>query len=215
MYRCGATFPARLARAYTRAVIPSTAFRSELRFTRRAFRDWIDRLPKSDCNHYELLRGQIVMSPPAGWTHARIEVRLARLLEEHAVGEGLGLVFGSSLGFDLPSGDTVQPDASFLTAERLRQRPPARPNQFLRAVPNLVVEILSPATERHDRTEKKAIYERNEVDEYWIVDPRQKAVTVFCHSPSGYGAGRTFRRGPVRSRVLPRLRVRVAALFAD
>jgi Uma2 family endonuclease len=201
--------------AYTRTVIPSTAFRSESRFTRRTFRAWIDRLPKGDCNHYELLRGQIVMSPPAGWTHARIEVRLARLLEEHVVGEGLGLVFGSSLGFDLPSGDTVQPDASFLTMERLRQRPPTHPNQFLRAVPNLVVEVLSPATERYDRTEKRAIYERNGIDEYWIVDPRHRAVTVFCRSPGGYGAGRTFRRGVVRSSVLPRLRARVAALFSS
>jgi Uma2 family endonuclease len=209
------SFPPGGSWAYTPRVIPSTAFRSDARFTRREFRAWIDHLPRSDCNHYELLRGQIVMSPPAGWTHARIEVRLARLLEEHVAGEGLGLVFGSSLGFDLPSGDTVQPDASFLTTERLRQRPPTHPNQFLRAVPNLVVEVLSPATERHDRTEKKSIYERNEVDEYWIVDPRLRTVTVFCHSADGYGPGRIFRRGIVRSRVLPRLRTRVAALFSS
>ena len=196
-------------------MIPSTAFRSEARFTQRTFRAWIDRLPKGDCNHYELLRGQIVMSPPAGWTHARIEVRLARLLEEHVVGEGLGLVFGSSLGFNLPSGDTVQPDASFLTTERLRQRPPTNSNQFLRAVPNLVVEVLSPTTERYDRTEKKAIYERNGVDEYWLVDARRRAVTVFRHAPGGYGSGRSFRHGVVRSRVLPRLRAHVAAVFGS
>jgi Uma2 family endonuclease len=133
----------------------STAFRSESRFTQRAFRRWIDRLPAEDYNHYELLRGHIVMSPPAGWTHARVEVRLARWLEEHVAEAGLGLVFGSSLGFDLPSGDTVQPDASFVTTERLRQRPPSHPNQLLRAVPNLVIEVLSPGTERRDRAEKK------------------------------------------------------------
>lgn len=201
--------------AYTRAVIPATAFRSEVRFTQRQFRRWVDGRPRGDCNHYELLRGQIVMSPPAGWTHARLEVRLARRLEEHVVGEGLGLVFGSSLGFDLPSGDTVQPDASFLTTERFRQHPPLRANQFLRAAPNLAVEILSPATEGHDRGEKKSIYERNGVDEYWIVDPRARAVTVFSHSDSGYGAGRTFRRGIIRSRVLPRLRVTVAGVLGD
>ena len=194
-------------------MIPATAFRSEVRFTQRAFRRWVDERPRGDCNHYELLRGQIVMSPPAGWTHARIEVRLARLLEEHVVDEGLGLVFGSSLGFDLPSGDTVQPDASFLTTERFQQHAPTRANQFLRAVPNLVIEILSPGTARHDRDEKKMIYERNGVDEYWIVDPRARTVTVFSSSPSGYAAGRTFRRGAVRSRVLPRLAMTVAALL--
>jgi Uma2 family endonuclease len=196
-------------------VIPATAFRSDARFTQQEFRRWIGHRPASDCNQYELLRGQIVLSPPAGWTHARIEVRLARLLEEHVTRRGLGLVFGSSLGFDLPSGDTVQPDASFLTTERFRSRPPTRPNQFLRAVPNLVIEILSPATERHDRSEKKAIYDRNGVDEYWIVDPQHRTVTVFRRLPDGYGAGRTFRRGMVRSHVLPRLRLRTSTLFAS
>jgi Uma2 family endonuclease len=194
-------------------VIPATAFRSEGRFTQRQFRRWVDSRPASDGNHYELLRGQIVMSPPAGWTHGRIEMRLARLLEEHVADERLGMTFGPSTGFDLPSDDTVQPDASFLTTERFRQRPPLRANQFLAAVPNLVVEILSPATAHRDRGEKKAIYERNGVDEYWLVDPDARAVTVYSLAASGYGNGRTFRRGIVASRVLPRLRVTIASLF--
>jgi Uma2 family endonuclease len=59
------------------------------------------------------------------------------------------------------------------------------------------------------------IYERNGVDEYWIVDPPGRAVTVFSKSPAGYGAGRTSRRGTVQSRVLPRLRLRIADLFGS
>jgi Uma2 family endonuclease len=150
---------------------------------------------------------------PAGWTHGRLEMILARRIEEHVAGEGLGLAFGPSTGFDLPSGDTVQPDVSFVDAERFREQTPAHPNQVLRAVPNLVIEILSPATRRHDRGEKKWVYERNGVDEYWIVDPVQRSVTVFHRGPAGYGSGRVFRRGALRSRVLPKLRLQVAALF--
>lgn len=193
----------------------ATAFRSEARFTQREFRRWIDARRPDDGNHYELLQGHIVMSPPAGWTHGRIEMRLARFLEEHVTRERLGLAFGPSTGFDLPSGDTVQPDASFLTIERFRQQPPRGPNQFLRAVPNLVIEILSPGTERHDRGEKKSIYERNGVDEYWIVDPSARHVTVFSNTTSGYKAGRVVRRGAVRSLVLPRLRITIAAIFGS
>jgi Uma2 family endonuclease len=193
--------------------VTATAFRSETRFSQRQFRRWVDRRPYADCHHYELLGGHIVMSPPAGWTHARIEVRLARALEEHVVEHAAGLVFGSSLGFALPSGDTVQPDASFVPSERLARRPPARPNDFLRAVPSLVVEILSPATASHDRAEKKAIYEQNGVDEYWIIDPAARSVTVFEHTPTGFDAGELHRRGWIRSRVLPKLRLRVSALF--
>jgi Uma2 family endonuclease len=80
-------------------------------------------------------------------------------------------------------------------------------------VPNILVEILSPTTQRKDRTEKKAIYEHNGVDEYWIVDPPHRSVTVFHLGPTGYAAGRTFAHGMLRSCVLPGLQAEVEAFF--
>jgi Uma2 family endonuclease len=44
----------------------------------------------------------------------------------------------------------------------------------LRIVPDLVVEVLSRKTASQDPGEKKAIYERNGVREYWLVDPRTR-----------------------------------------
>jgi len=167
----------------------------------------------SDINRYELVSGRIVMTPPAGWTHASIENQIAALLGEHVSRHGLGIVFGSSLGYDLPSGDTLEPDASYVSAERFAAQPPSRPDEFLRIVPNLVVEILSPGSAKRDRLEKKALYEANGVDEYWIVNGRHRAVTVFSHGPHGYDAGRTVIVGSLRSGVLPKLRVPVAKLF--
>jgi len=67
---------------------------------------------------------------------------------------------------------------------------------------------------RRDQTEKKVIYERNGVDEYWIVDGQRKTVTVFRFGDTGYDAGKAFRSGAIRSRVLPRLRLSIAKLFA-
>jgi len=124
-------------------------------------------------------------------------------------------VLGSSAGYDLPSGDTVEPDVSYISARRLAAGPVPQAGQFVRIVPNLVVEILSPATSKRDQTEKKQIYERNGVDEYWIVDSRGKAVTLFHLGEGRYGNGQTFRRGSVRSRTLPRLRLTIEKLFAQ
>lgn len=190
------------------------AFRSEDRFTQRQFRRWLVDVGAGDPNRYELLRGQIVMSPPAGWARGRIEARLARLLDEHVSRHGLGIVLGASTGYELPSGDTVQPDASFVSSERLERRPPTRPNEFLRVAPDLAVEVLSPTTASHGLVEKKKIYERNGVDEYWIVDPVAAAVVVFRLTASGYDGGRRFVRGRIGSHVLPRLRLYIAKLFA-
>jgi len=87
-----------------------TAFRSEEVFTPKQFRRWVEQRPRSDINRYELIHGRIVMTPPAGHAHAAVEATIARLLGQHVTDSGTGTVFGSSAGYDLPSGDTVEPD---------------------------------------------------------------------------------------------------------
>ena len=154
------------------------------------------------------------MTPPAGWTHSSVASTLGMLINQHVRSHKLGMVFESSAGYDLSSGDTVEPDLTFVSASRFAAVAPTRPDQFLQVPPNLVVEILSPSTAKRDQTEKKAIYARNGVDEYWIVDPRRNAVTVFRLDKQGYDTGRTFTRGTIRSHVLPKLRISVAKLFA-
>jgi Uma2 family endonuclease len=190
-----------------------TVFRSDEIFDQKEFRRWIRRRPQSDVNHYELLSGRIVMTPPAGWPHGRIEVIVARRLEELVQRERLGIVLGSSTGYDLPSGDTVEPDVSYVSSRKLARGKPA-PGQFLRAVPSLVVEILSRPTARRDRIEKKKIYEQNGVEEYWLVDPVHKTVTVFHLGKRGYGAGKVVATGRIPSRVLPQIDLSISAIFA-
>lgn len=80
--------------------------------------------------------------------------------------------------FALSSGDTVEPDASFVSQRRWDESPPPELGHFLRVVPDLVVEILSPSTGSRDRGEKKAIYASNGVREYWLIDARARSLTV-------------------------------------
>ena len=48
-----------------------------------------------------------------------------------------------------------------------------------KGAPDLIIEVLSPSTQRHDRLTKYNLYERAGVPEYWIVSPNEKAVQVF------------------------------------
>src|SRR5690348_6844226 len=107
-----------------------TAFRSEEQFTQAEFFDWLQNVPASDPHHYELLGGRIVMTPPAGYPHGRLDARVCAALESHVSRGRLGFVFGSSQGYDLPTGDSVEPDVSFISTARMAIGPQPEVGQF-------------------------------------------------------------------------------------
>jgi Uma2 family endonuclease len=194
--------------------IADTAFISTETFTQRVFKQWVQNRPMADINRYELTSGRIIMTPPAAWEHAEVEARVIRILGEFVAGHNLGKVFGSSAGYDFPSGDTLEPDASFISRERWAKGPEVERGEFLKLVPSLVVEILSPATARRDRTDKKGIYEANGVEEYWLVDPYRREVTVFHLVGGKYSVGRSVGvRRKLRSHVLVGFEVLAGSLF--
>lgn len=192
-----------------------TAFRSEERFTQAEFRQWLEERPANDVNHYELIRGQIVMSPLAGWRHASIGSALNLFVGRHVQEQRLGRLFDASAGYELPSGDTLEPDFSFVSNDRWKTLPKPLPRGFLPIAPDLVVETLSKSTAKRDRTEKREIYAENGVDEYWIVDQDRRQVTVFYRESQRFDGGRAVGTGRLSSRVLPGLELTVEQLFAD
>lgn len=195
-------------------MVMQTAFISTETFTQKDFKRWLDERPRSDMNHYELLRGRIIMNPPAGWPHAPVGVNILAPLAVFVRTNKLGLVLESSAGYDLPSGDTVGPDISFISSTRLAAGPAPQYGKFVRIVPNLAVEILSEATAQRDRTEKKTIYAENGVEEYWIVDTKRREITVYTLSGKRFGRGAVYTlRDTLRSRVLEGFTLRVSEVF--
>src|SRR5215510_9406004 len=191
-----------------------TAFVSTETFTQKEFKRWLDERPASDINHYELLRGRIVMSPPAGWPHGSVGTNILVPLATFVRTHNLGHVLDSSAGYDLPSGDTVEPDISFISTTRFAAGPTPQPSKFLRIVPNLVVEILSPTTAQKDQTEKKVIYAENSVEEYWIVDSKRREITVYTLAGKRFGRGTVYTtRATLRSHVLDGFMLGVGAAF--
>jgi Uma2 family endonuclease len=168
-------------------------FESTRTLSQEAFSDWVLARPRWDLHHYELLNGRVVMTPPAGYPHGEIESNVHTAIAAFVKAGALGKVLGSSQGFELPSGDTVEPDVTFVSRERWAAGPAPENGRFLRIVPDLVVEIASPSTASHDRTEKKRTYEQNGVREYWIVDHDARQITIFVLDGEQYAAGRVFR----------------------
>jgi len=157
----------------------------------------------------ELVWG-VVREPPAPfYGHQALVTRLAALLEPHVRAKQLGRVCVAPIDVVLDARRhlVVQPDLVFVSAARLS----IIQNQIWGA-PDLVVEVLSPGTARHDGTTKLAWYGQYGVGECWLVDPRDRRLEVVTLAGPRPGR-RSFRAGRVRSRVLPGLRLRVAELF--
>jgi Uma2 family endonuclease len=192
-----------------------TAFRSEERFTQAQFYDWLREYGRWAKGRYELIGGRIVMTPPAGFPHSKVIAKLVSILLPYVEERRLGEVFESSAGYELPSGDTLAPDASFISTGRLAAGPSPERGKFFGIVPDLAIEVLSDSTATRDRTEKKDIYALNGVDEYWIVDTESHEVTVHHRDGAQLAAEEPLRSGPIRSRVLPDLALSVEQLFRD
>jgi Uma2 family endonuclease len=179
-------------RAYHVDRMQGLVFESTQTLTPQEFADFVEeRVRLGDGSHYELLNGRVVMNPPAGYPHGEVGSNVQWILGTIVRERKLGKVFDSSQGFELPSGDTVEPDHSFVSSARWSAAPLPEVGKFLRVVPDLVVEVLSTRTASQDRGEKKHIYERNGVLEYWLVDARAREVTVFTLRDGRFGRGRT------------------------
>jgi Uma2 family endonuclease len=154
----------------------------------------------------ELLRGEVVVSPPTGGTASVAQTELAfrlRAWQERTGDEGLVLqdVF-VRLGDEF-----LAPDVAWWSAQR---RPAVTPGA-LAAVPDLVVEVLSPATRANDLGPKREAYEGAGARELWLVDPEKLVVRVARPA----GAEVVLGEGDLlASDLLPGFELAVAAIFA-
>ncbi len=199
----------------TMAQMDDLVFESTRTVTQADFAAWAaERRRVGDLGHYELLHGRIVMTPPAGYPHGRIEANVVFALVSFVRGHGGGQVYGSSQGFELPTADTVEPDASFVSSARMAAAPAPERGRFLHVVPDLVVEILSTRTASQDRGEKKAIYEAAGVLEYWLLDERACEILIHSLERGKFGKERVFGPGQrARSELLAGLEVSVDEVF--
>ncbi len=125
-----------------------------------------------DGNKYELIRGELFVTPPPTPDHETVAARLTRALDPYVAANHLGFVYHprAVLRFE---GSEVEPDLM------VRQPPATRGTPWEAApTPVLIVEILSPYTRRRDRTHKRELYLDAGVAEYWIVDPELSTITV-------------------------------------
>jgi Uma2 family endonuclease len=125
-----------------------------------------------DGNKYELVRGELFVTPPPSVDHEYIGARLARILVPYVERNRLGHVMHPRSVVRL-EGSEVEPDLM------VRAAPAPGESDWERIpLPILIVEVLSPTTRRRDLNQKKSFYLDAGVAEYWVVDPDSRSITV-------------------------------------
>lgn len=128
----------------------------------------------------ELIDGEAVMMSLPSTVHQKISGELFRQLANFLEGkkcEVFSVPFGVRLfekdGDSPENVDTmVEPDISVICDRDKLDR------YGCKGAPDLIVEILSPSTQRRDRLIKLELYQRAGVREYWLVSPEEQTVQV-------------------------------------
>ncbi|MDR2182843.1 MAG: Uma2 family endonuclease [Clostridiales bacterium] len=120
----------------------------------------------------EMLDGVIYMTAKPNVPHFRVKRRIVGIFERYLKGKKCD-VFDDSITVFLTPKDEVVPDISVVCNEDIIE------TKGVCGAPDLIAEILSPSTAKHDKGYKKSLYERCGVKEYWIVDAGSMSIEVY------------------------------------
>ncbi|KAA2243852.1 Uma2 family endonuclease [Chitinophaga agrisoli] len=123
----------------------------------------------------QLIENILIMSPAPTTNHQRMLAKIYKVMAIFVDDHDLGEVWISPLDVYLDDENAFQPDIIFIS----KARQSIVKKKGIYGAQDLVIEILSPSTGKYDRRQKKDVYERCGVQEYWIIDPYEKSVQGF------------------------------------
>jgi Uma2 family endonuclease len=170
--------------------------------------DWL--LLPEDGLRYELIDGELFVTPPPNIKHQRVSRDLEFLLMTYLRRSATGELFDAPVGVRLDDRSVLEPDLVVV----LREHAGAVGTQVIEGAPDLVVEVLSPGTARRDVGIKREKYRSKGVAEYWIVDPVHAKIEVLTLEKDEYVRFGLFGRDDtLRSRILADLEITLAEVF--
>jgi len=166
----------------------------------------------NDGNLHELVRGELLTMPPAGFEHGNAGTNRLAKMHYHAGANKLGKVVGADTSFILERDpDTVcAADVAFVGNAKLQQY--GVPKKYFPTAPDAAVEIISPSDIYVEVDEKEELWLKAGTQVVWVVNPRRKTATVHVagQNPVVLKEGDTLSGDPV----LPGFSMAVSDIFA-
>ena len=172
------------------------------------YQEYLD-LPE-DGKRYEVINGDLIMVPGPNTDHQNVsgnlEFELRMFVKKHQIGK----VYDAPYDVVLSENNVFQPDIMFVS----NQNSKIIKEKNITGAPDLIIEILSPATGYYDLTEKKEIYAEFGVKEYWIVDPKKQWVEIYTNETRKFESEQRLETsGILKSRVLDGFEISLQKMF--
>lgn len=174
--------------------------------------EWLEYDDVPEGFHAELVDGEIVMNPLAGFRHQAILDNLNfvfipyRLAHPDRIRRVLSPARLPIPG--VPEGR--EPDMALYAEE---PQDPDSSKAWKQIKPFLVIEVVSPHQEKRDHVEKYSSYHRAEIPEYWILDPRRRELRALRWTPEQWEEQSIRGQGTYTTPLLPGLTVQVEDLW--
>jgi Uma2 family endonuclease len=181
------------------------SLRESVKYTYADFEHFPD-----DGKRREIIDGELYVTPSPATSHqivvGNLYFLIRRYLEDHRVGR----IFLAPLDVVFSQFDVVEPDLLFVSTGRAG----VVTRKNIAGSPDLAIEVLSPGPRRTDETIKRRLYERFDVLEYWIVDPRIKAMKIHRRAVAGVPFEHAIAAADrVNSSILPDLTIELSTVF--
>lgn len=163
-----------------------------------------------DGRRYEILDGDLFMSPSPGESHQTIVLNIAIFLREHLRRNKLGRVYVAPFDVILDEHNVIEPDVLFVS----NANNGIITAQNIQGSPDLLIEVLSPTSVERDTRDKRNLYARCGVKNYWMVDAEERSLTELELIDRAYAVAHVTKGVDVfRPRLFPGLEVQPADLW--
>jgi Uma2 family endonuclease len=163
-----------------------------------------------DGKRYEVIDGELYVTPPPVWKHQNGLANLFLILGPYIHAHNLGKIVPAPVGVVLDEHNGVQPDLIYISRERLG----IVSERGVEGPPDLVVEVLSPSTRSRDKGVKMRRYAASGILHYWQLDPRTDSLEAYRLGEQGYQHVGRFGPGSVfRPELFPGLEIPIDELW--
>lgn len=169
-----------------------------------------DYLKTPDDVRYELIEGELNMTPAPTPNHQRISRKLEFILDKFVTENDFGEVFDAPCDVHFDNENVLEPDILFISKERAH----IIGERNIQGAPDLVIEIVSENSAYGDLIQKKKLYARFGVKEYWVVVPAEGYVETYILKDSSLILQKTYGKNDVlEAVVLAGLKIDLKKIF--